>query len=255
MFCAGAGDRAVDYLHIPKNIDAGCAAHGVQAAGAGNGQIPVHVNAVCKRIISNGGIAHQIKGQAATGIDAAGCLPIYFISFCDSRIPQRQGIGGGVVGDGTVPQHVAGVPPGDQRAAHPDIILLSRAGRRIGSGIRNGFGDQVMAQPRRHLIGKGATYCSAARCVAGGDTVAQGQMGRGCRQRRPRQQAQAQGQGQADTQHSSFHLVPPPTSKSIPKSIGMGLYTGEGHVPSPCALYSFQVYQKAEAGAIGHFRG
>ena len=46
VFCAGAGDLAVDYLHIPKNIDAGCAAHGVQAAGAGNGQIPVHVNAV-----------------------------------------------------------------------------------------------------------------------------------------------------------------------------------------------------------------
>ena len=67
----------------------------------------------------------------------------------DVGVTQRQGIGVGVVGDGTVPQHVAGVPPGDQRAAHPDIILLSRAGRRIGSGIRygfrNSFGNQVMA--------------------------------------------------------------------------------------------------------------
>src|SRR5699024_8662813 len=77
LVLADAVDRAAGYRQIIGR-DAGMAALGGQAAAAGDGQIPVHENAVVKRSVfsNNSGSALQTDGQLALGIDAVGCLPI-----------------------------------------------------------------------------------------------------------------------------------------------------------------------------------
>ena len=98
------GDDAASHLQAVADMDAFFAARCGQAAGTGDDQIISNINAGGKRvafIFNNSGLAHQINGQLALSIDAV-VIAAFRICTRDDHIPQRQGIGVGVVHRGAV---------------------------------------------------------------------------------------------------------------------------------------------------------
>ena len=92
IICVVADDGAAVYRQVSAHIDT-CfiIARGGQTAGAGDGQIAVHVDAGVKLVASGRGSALQHDVQVTIGIDAVGSA-IDRVALRDYSIAQRQGV-------------------------------------------------------------------------------------------------------------------------------------------------------------------